>query len=105
MQIARLQTMKESDQLRKEAAEDTSDNDQRDVGYLRKIERALKAEKFEEVYLPKLREKYTITGNYMKWTIETHDGIIVFYPKANSLYHKKYKIWIKPGLRWIIKNI
>ena len=32
--------MRESDRIKIEMSEDTSDNDQRDVGYLRKLERA-----------------------------------------------------------------
>ena len=97
--------MKKSEQLRKEAQSIESD-----IAYLgaaNKIMREERKERFEEEWLPLLREKtaveyYFIPNNYtMK---HNNFGIIDYYPKANKVLIRKQNKWVKPGLQWLIKN-
>ena len=95
--------MKESERIRAEAAADISDNDWRDVGYLRKIERAKRKESFEEYTLPLLKEKYNVIQKGNEFDILTDKfGRLLYYPKANSLLIVRDNYWVKRyGLNWI----
>jgi len=98
--------MKESERIRKEMNEDESDNDFRILGYMTKILRAERKERFEDMWLTKLKSKYTVLGNDTKYTIETDTyGVVDYYPKANNLLIRRQNRWIKPGLKWIINNL
>ena len=96
--------MKESQQIRKEMEIDTSDNDYRDFNYLRKIERAERAESFCEDILPEIKENYNVLSECStKYVIDTGKwGIVDYYPKSGSLLFHRRGNWIKRyGLRWI----
>lgn len=62
---------------------------------------------FESNWLLDFAEKYNVyfrdNGSY---SFETEKfGIIDYYPKANKILIRKGNKWIKPGLKWLIKNI
>ena len=97
--------MKKSEQLRKEAS--MAESDQQCLGLHTKAMREERLERFEEEWLPLLREKtaveyFFIPNNYtMK---HNNFGTIDYYPKANKVLIRKQNKWIKPGLQWLIKN-
>lgn len=99
--------MKESEAIRIEAANDTSDNDMRDINYLRKIERAERKESFEDNLLPLLKAKYPVqSGTNGSYEIITEKyGRLLYYPKAGSLLFTRDNNWMKKryALNWIIK--
>jgi len=99
--------MKESERIRKEMNEDDSDNDWRDVNYLRKIERAIRKESFEETLLIGLQKKYKIVNNGGSYEIFTEKfGRLIFYPKANSLLITRDNYWVKHyAIKWINKYL
>jgi hypothetical protein len=70
-------------------------------------------ERFEERWLPLLMEKKVLL---IKWThpvfkyeityiTNGKQETIDFFPKANKVLIRSQNKWIKPGLRWIVKNI
>jgi hypothetical protein len=97
--------MKESERIKQEMLSDDSDNDCRDVNYLRKIRRAERKESFQEYTLPLLKIKYPVEERENDFEIITEKyGRIIFYPKANSLLITNSNSWIKHyGLNWIKK--
>ena len=99
--------MKESERIRKEMNEDDSDNDCRDVNYLRKIRRAEMKESFEEIELPLLESKYKVIKKNNEYEILTSKyGRLIYYPKANSLLITRSNYWCKRYvLNWIKKNL
>jgi hypothetical protein len=99
--------MKESERIRLEAADDKSDNDYRDVNYIRKIKRAERRESFEQYTLPLLKGKYNVIQKDNQFDILTNKfGRLIYYPKANSLLIVKDNYWIKSyGLNWIKKYL
>jgi len=99
--------MKESDRIKKEMMEDNSDNDYRDVNYLRKIERAERKEKFEDKWLQALLQKTNVlyearTARYEMF--HPRLGTLYFYPKANRILIRAENKWYSRGLQWLIKN-
>jgi hypothetical protein len=99
--------MKESERIRKEMEADTSDNDFRDMGYIKKIERAERKELFEETLLIELKQKYEIIVDENSYKIKTQRfGQLIFYPKANSLLFQKTNYWIKGfAINWMKKRL
>lgn len=99
--------MKESEEIRIEAQNDTSDNLFRDVNFLRKIERAERFEKFESEILPQIAQKYPTDKIAHGFVINTdHKGKVTFYPKSNSLLIHNNNYWVKGyGLRWMNKYL
>lgn len=99
--------MKESERIRKEMEADTSDNDFRDIGYIKKIIRAERKELFEETVLIELKQKYDVIENGNSYKIKTQRfGELILYPKANSLLFSKTNYWIKGfAINWIKKHL
>ena len=99
--------MKESEYIKLKMEADNSDNDYRDLNYLKKIQRAERNESFIEGILPLLEKKYPIIQMEDKFKIQTDKfGILYYYPKANSLLITKDNYWAKGfGLRWIKKHL
>jgi hypothetical protein len=103
--------MKKSEDLKKQAAEE--ENDLKVLGLMTGALREGRLEKFEEDYLPKLKELgYEITHNekthhYLINTTNSkvNKGIIDFYPKANKVCIRKGNRWITKGLKWITENL
>lgn len=83
------------------------DNDLKAMGLFKKKLRAERNERFEEEWLPKLLEvcscEYHEQSN--KYILDTVDGVVDFYPKANKILIRKSNKWIQPGLKWIVTNI
>lgn len=99
--------MKESERIRNEMMEDHFDNDYRDVNYLRKIERAERAETFEDRWLQVLLEKVNVTYDDKtgKYTMKHKRlGTLDFYPKSNRILIRAGNKWYIRGLQWLIKN-
>lgn len=96
--------MRKSEELRKKAEQE--DNDLKALGIYTKVIREERSERFEK-YLPQLQEKYDVREDIAdKFTIETEKfGTVDFFPKANKILIRKRNKWIKPGLRWIRKNL
>ena len=96
--------MKESERLRKKAEQ--TENDLAALGVYGKVLREERKEKFEDVWLEKLRKQteviQRVNGSY---TFDSEYGLIDYFPKANKLLIRKQGKWKKPGLRFIIKNI
>lgn len=96
---------KRLEQLRKEY--DNEDNDIKAFGIGGKIIREERKDRFEDVWLEKIKARYPTelraNGSYAI-TTDTH-GIIDYWPLANKLNIRKGNRWIKPGLRWMINNI
>ena len=102
--------IKKSVILKQEAAEE--DNDLKAMGIDVKVLREERKEKFEEKWLPHLKEKYKDKVEFWedlgRYDIETEKfGLVWFYPKANSVFLSKLKNkgWRKPGLKWIVENL
>jgi len=97
--------MKKSEQLRIEAASIESD-----IAYLgaaNKIMREERIERFEDTWLNKLLAKTNVLHDHKSGKYEMYHekfGSIDFYPKANKVLIRKQNKWIKPGLKWLIKN-
>lgn len=104
--------MKESEMIKKMAAEDESDNDYRALNWQRKIQRAKRNELFEEKWLPKLLKNEVVVTHYAisqnKYEIcYLENGVqetISFFPKANKILIHRLNKWIFPGLPYIIKK-
>lgn len=98
--------MKESEFYRLGIAKD--DNDLRALGNYTKVLRCERKEVFEEKWLPKLK-KVVFSVAYRKNGSYTFQhpkyGFIDYFPKANKLLIRRKNKWIKPGLKWIVKNI
>ena len=98
-----MEKSKEYEQL---AAEE--DNDLKAMGHLNKALREKRSERFDAEWLAKFGEHYDITHSISKGcytlTVEKH-GTIDYYPKVNKILIRAKNKWIKPGLRWMIKNL
>jgi len=97
--------MKKSEQLKLDAQEE--ENDIKSFGIMCKSLREQRFEKFDEVFLTRLKEKYTVENDgSSKFTIYTKDfGILDYFPKANKILIRKENRWKKPGLKWIVNNL
>jgi hypothetical protein len=103
--------MKKSDELRDQA--NREDNDLKAMGLYNKSLREGRLERFEDTHLTQLlRAGYDVAHieEQGKYTIdtdiqETKYGLVDYYPKANKILIRKQNKWIKPGLKWIIKNL
>jgi hypothetical protein len=97
--------MKKSEELRIEA--DKEENDLKYLGMANKVMREERIERFEEDWLPLLKEKATVHYSELLtryWIENKKMGVIDFYPKANKILIRKQNRWVKPGLKWLIKN-
>jgi len=100
--------MKKSELYHQRAQE--ADHVLQSLGLHGKAIREERKERFEEEWLPKLLEKDVIVTHYSqpanKYEIETREfGTVDYFPKANKVLIRNKNKWIKPGLRWIVKNI
>lgn len=97
--------MKESEKLRELSS--MEENDIKAFGILCKALREKRSEKFAEDWLEPLQMIYPVelrkNGSYSITTQKY--GILDYWPKANKLLMRSKNKWIKPGLRWMIKNI
>jgi len=83
------------------------------LGMETKALREERKERFEETWLPKLMQREVIVTYFAfpasKYEIcYMKDGIqetIDYFPKANKVLIRSKNKWIKPGLRWIVKNL
>lgn len=95
---------KKSEELKQQSQQE--DNDIKSYGLLTKALRESRSERFVEDWLPVLQTKYVITDFGFRYAIETQEhGIIDYFPKANKVLIRKDNHWIKPGLKWIVKNL
>lgn len=95
---------KKSEELMWRAAEET--NDLRAMGLYSKVLREQRYERFEEDYLPRLKELVPIEFSVDKYVIDTKRfGKLDFYPKVNKVLIRKENQWKKPGLKWLLTNI
>lgn len=95
---------KKSEELMWKAAQE--DNDLRAMGLYTKVLREQRNERFEEEYLPRLKELVPIEFSGDKYIIETKIyGKLDFYPKVNKVLIRKDNQWKKPGLKWLLTNI
>jgi hypothetical protein len=94
-----------SDRIKKELSEE--ENDFKAFGLHCKLIREERSDKFEDSYLPKLKDSFKVAfdANMGKYSISTDDGIVDFYPKANKLLIRKSNKWVKPGLKWLLTNL
>jgi hypothetical protein len=96
---------KESSILKREA--NMTDSDIIAFGKYCASMRMKRKERFEDKYLNKIDQITKVTkrdnGSY-SFTYGIY-GTIDYFPKANKLLIRKDNKWIKPGLRWLIKNI
>jgi hypothetical protein len=99
--------MKESERIKTEMMNDTSDNDFRAANYLHKIERAKRKELFEDTLLQGLKLKYDVIEIDNRFEIITEKyGRLIYYPKANSLLISRDNVWIKRfGDKWLNKYL
>lgn len=99
--------LKKSQELLLEAQEE--ENDLKALGKYTKAMREARLERFDDYIVPLETRGYIITPfNGTKFVIDTQIekfGIIDFFPKANKICIRKGNKWIKPGLKWIIKNL
>lgn len=86
---------------------DDSDNDYRDINYLRKIKRAERLEAFQDGLLIDLKNKYKVVEKENSYEIITErHGVLVYFPKADSILFSNRSSWVKGyGLRWIKKHL
>lgn len=103
-----MTAIKKSEILKQEAA--AEDNDLKAMGIDVKVLREERKEKFEEIWLPSIKEKYKVElqeslGRYLITTEKF--GLIQYYPKANKVFLPVYKNkgWRKPGLKWIVEHL
>ncbi len=98
--------MKKSEELKKKSAEE--ENDLVALGIGKKIIREERNETFEEKWLPELKTKFGDKIQYIEkmfcWRITT-DTMTDFYPKANKVFIHNKRVWIKPGLKYLIENL
>jgi hypothetical protein len=87
---------------------DNAENDFEALSIANKIMREQRCEKFGKWY-EKLLESdnvISIREDNFKFIINTNDyGIVDFFPKANKTLIRQKNKWIKPGLRWIVKEL
>lgn len=98
--------MKNSEILKQQSAEE--DNDLIAMGLHAKIIREERNERFEDKWLPKLKDKF---GDYIKydeklfaWRIKHGPDELAYYPKANKIFDYSSNTWIKQGLKYLIKK-
>ena len=97
--------MKKSEELKKKAQQEENDIIAHSI--YTDILREERKERFDKKYLNKLKEIVDVeerdNGSY---TFESSTyGIVDFFPKANKLLIRTPGRWIKPAVKWIIKNI
>ena len=102
--------MKKSEELRQQGH--AEDNDLKALGLYNKSLREGRHERFTEGTLPMLlKNGYEVSyDDNGKYTIDTDSqeemyGIVDFFPKANKLLIRKKNKWIKPGNKWLLKNL
>lgn len=102
--------MKESEKITTQANQE--ENDLKALGLYTKAMREERMERFQEHFVPRLKEKlgdkFWQTDQYsygFYWKIGECEYTFTFYPKANRLLLHQSNKWIKPGLGWIVKNI
>jgi hypothetical protein len=100
--------MKQSEYLKQQRDEDTSDNDWRPARWEQRINKALRYEKFEEKVIPLLKEKgYKVeavsNGGFAIYSQKY--GKIIYYPGANSSYSHYHKKWFQNQWMWIKYNL
>ena len=83
------------------------DNDLKAMGIGRDLIRVERKERFEDHFLLELEKQFKVTQDNVlgRYSFQTNDyGVIDFYPKANKVLIRKLNKWIKPGLKWMIKQ-
>lgn len=83
------------------------DNDLRALGIGKQLIREERSERFEDIWLPKLKDKFNVIfypkmGKYIiqKNSIEIYH----YFPKANKLLIQHKNKWVKQALKWIIED-
>lgn len=95
--------MKESERLRKKA--ESTDNDLAALGVYNKVLREERSERWEEKWLNIFNEHFTVSINKNgSYCIETDEGKLDYYPKANKVLIRWKNEWKTAGLRWMIKT-
>ena len=97
--------MKNTDKLREQLA--TEENDLKALGIGKQLIREERAERFEDKWLPKLKEKFNVMWypTMGKYIIEKNSvEIYHYFPKANKLLIQHKNKWIKPALKWLIAD-
>ncbi len=64
-------------------------------------------ERFEDDWLARFQERFKVekreNGSY---SIDAGEhGVLDYYPRANKVLLRKKNKWIKPGLRWLVRNL
>ena len=97
--------MKKSEELKQQMAEE--DNDIKAFGIGSKVIREQRSERFEDKWLSILISLYDVLyDNNGKYTIKSDShGVLDYFPKANKLLIRNKNKWVKPGLKWITKNL
>ena len=83
------------------------------LGLETKAIREQRKERFEEEWLAILMLKDVVVTKYsipaekyeICYMLNGREETIDFFPKANKVLIRSQNKWIKPGLRWIVKNI
>lgn len=86
----------------------TEENDFKALGLGKKLIRHERTEKFELLWLPKLKEKCNVEydAKMDRYTFEVNEwGTVDFYPKANKILIRQLNKWHQPGLQWIIQKL
>ena len=99
--------MQKSDVLFREAA--SEDNDLKFMGLQKRAVRQKRLERFNDEFLPIIKKSENVLNLAVEENKITFDtakyGKISFYPKANKVLIHKRSSWIKPGFKWLVKNI
>jgi len=98
--------MKKSEKIKKEAGK--VDSDSKSFGLYTKAVREERDERFKDNWLQEFEDNgihFAYSQDQNKYMAETDYGTIDFYPKANKVLIRKKNKWIKPGLKWLIKNV
>jgi len=84
------------------------ENDIKALKHFGDLLRAQRMENFEETWLRIFEYKYPIEWDSKcgKYIIDTDEfGVLDYFPKCNKLLIRKENKWVKPALRWLIKNL
>jgi len=88
---------------------DDNDNDFRALAESTKRMRDERAQRFSDEWLEPLRQRVGEIAHdsaMEKYSFEHAPyGKIDYYAKANKLLIRERNQWIKPGLKWLIKNV
>lgn len=98
--------MKKSEIIKEQLA--TEENDLKALGIERQLIREKRSERFEDMWLPKMKEKLNVKHDAQmgRYTFEFGGyGVIDFYPRANKLLFRVLNKWKKPALRWLIAEL